>query len=604
MRGSTGDPVLRAAYQACRRQTRRDPVEYALIQLVPAVLRPACCALWAAANAVDDLADDPDATARERAARVEAWTVALTRDLATGKSTDPVRYALVDTAVRWRLDLTGLRGALELVRDDTAGRRFTDWAGWRAWGRGTLLPWFEQMRDLFGRAGIPVALRLDSQDAYEQFLDGVRLTDILTDLAADLAQGDLLLPLEALAHHPGAEQDLLDRRWSEQVAALIPHLTATARRWTTQPQLTRGMHPGPATVIDTMAALLRAQLDAIDRAGPKLLRTAPRPHLLTGVRILAPARLRAALAWKLTPLITPGPRRAVLPHSDITPRPIPAARTRYRKPPPHPEGLTPPRIPADRMPGHVAVIMDGNGRWAQERGLPRHEGHLAGIRTLRDTVHGALEIGLPHLTLYAFSTENWRRDTEEVGRILSAMRDELDADPYRDLDVRLRWSGRPERLPGDLVEALRRQEHATRTRSALTLTFCINYGGRDEITRAAASLIRAAQAGHITPDLLSERDVAAHLPHPDLPDVDLLWRTGGERRTSNFLPWQATYAELHFTDLHWPDADRRHLWQAVIAYSRRQRRHGATPPADSPPAGTTPAAGQKDAPGRCIDATD
>ncbi|MET7271047.1 polyprenyl diphosphate synthase [Streptomyces flaveolus] len=586
-RRSTGgdDPVLRAAYELCRRQTRRDPAEYALIQLVPSLLRPACWALWAAANAVDDLADAPDATAPERTARVEAWITALDRDLAAGTSTDPVRHALVDTAVRWRLDLAGLRGALEVVRDDTAGRRFTDWAGWRTWGRGTLLPWFEQMRDLFGRAGIPVVLRLDRQDAYEQFLDGVRLTDILSDLAADLAQGDLLLPLEVLADHPGAEQDLLECLWSEQVAALISCLTATARRWITQPELTRGMHPGPATVIDTMAALLHAQLDAIDRAGPELLRAAPRPRLVTSVRILSPARLRAALAWTLTPLITPGPRRAIPPHATTAPRPLPAARTGYRQPPPHPEGHTPPRIPADRMPRHVAVIMDGNGRWAQERGLPRHEGHLAGIQAMRDTVYGALEVGLPHLTLYAFSTENWRRDADEVGRILSAMRDELDADLYRDLDVRLRWSGRPERLPADLAEALRRQEHTTRTRSGLSLTFCINYGGRDEITRAAAALIRAAQAGHVNPDLLSERDVAAHLPHPDLPDVDLLWRTGGEQRTSNFLPWQATYAELHFTDLHWPDADRRHLWQAITAYTERQRRHGATlpPPHDTPP---------------------
>lgn len=571
------EPALRAAYEICRRRTRRDPAEYALIRLAPAALRPACWALWAAANAIDDLADDQHATVQERAVRVDEWITALGDDLAAGRSTDPVRHALVDTAGRWRLDLTVLRGALEVVRDDVAGRRFADWAAWRAWGRGTLVPWFDLTRDLFERAGAPVALRLDRQEAYERFIDGIRLTNDLTDLADDLALDGLLVPGEALARHPGAEEDLLHRRWSDDVAALIAHLTATARRWTNQPDLTRGMHPGPATVLDTMAALLHAQLDAVDAAGPRLLRTIPRPGAATTARILAPARLRAGLAWKLTPLTMPGPRPAHPPGSAIA-RPVPRPRAAgFHEPPAHPTGARPPRIPADRMPTHVAVIMDGNGRWATERGLPRPEGHRAGIRAVHETVYGALEIGLPWLTLYAFSTENWKREPEEIGHILSGLRDQLDADHYRDLDVRLRWSGRAGRLPTDLVDVLRRREHATRTRSRLTLTLCINYGGRNEIARAAASLARAARAGDIDPVLIQETDVAAHLPHPDLPDVDLLWRTSNEQRTSNFLPWQATYAELHFSDTLWPDIDRRHLWQVITAYGERRRRHGAAP---------------------------
>lgn len=571
------EPALRAAYEVCRRQTRRDPAEYALIRLTPAPLRPACWALWAAASAVDDLADDRLATVPERAARVDEWITALGDDLAAGRSADPVRHALVDTAGRWRLDLTVLRGALEVVRDDVAGRRFADWAAWRAWGRGTLVPWFDLTRDLFERAGAPVALRLDHQEDYERFIDGVRLTNDLTDLARDLALDGLFVPGEVLARHPGAEQDLLHRRWSDDIAALIAHLTATARRWTDQPGLTRGMHPGPATVLDTMAALLHAQLDAVDAAGPRLLRTVPRPGAAAGARILAPARLRAGLAWKLTPLTIPGPRPARPPGAAAA-RPVPRPRAAgFPEPPAHPTGIGPPRIPADRMPTHVAVIMDGNGRWATERGLPRSEGHRAGVRAVHETVYGALQIGLPWLTLYAFSTENWKREPEEIGHILSGLRDQLDADPYRDLDVRLRWSGRPGRLPADLVDALRRREHATRTRGRLTLTLCVNYGGRDEIARAAASLARAARAGDIDPVLIEESDVAAHLPHPDLPDVDLLWRTSSEQRTSNFLPWQATYAELHFSDTLWPDIDRRDLWRVVTAYGERRRRHGAAP---------------------------
>ncbi|WP_037844360.1 polyprenyl diphosphate synthase [Streptomyces sp. NRRL S-455] len=570
------DPSLRAAYRLCRRLTReQDPAEYALIQLVPAPLRPALHALWAAANALDDLGDDRTAPAAERAARVEAWITALHRELPTGSSPDPVRHALVDTAARWRLDLSELRDAMVQVRDDTRGRRFDDWAAWRAWGRDNLLPWFGQVRTLFDRAGVPVALRLDARESYEEFLDGVRLTDILSDLSADLAEGDLLLPDEVLDRYPGSAADLADRRWSPAVSALITHLTGLARQWVTQGALTRGMHPGPATVLHTMAALLHAQLDAVDSAGPDLLRTQPRPTVLTRARVLAPARARAALAWSLTPLTVPPPRQAG-PHEPPAPAP-PSPATAFRPPPPHPSGERPPRIPPGDLPAHVAVIMDGNGRWAQQRGLPRHEGHRAGSGAVREMVHGALEVGLRHLTLYTFSTENWKRGTEEVDAILDLLRRELTDNPFEDLDVRLRWHGRTGRLPAELTELLHLRERTTRTRTGLTLTMCIDYGGRDELTRTAAALARRVRAGHLDPDLITEEDFARHLPLADLPDVDLLWRTGSEQRTSNFLPWHTAYAELHFTPDLWPDTDRRHLWQAVTAYTHRQRRHGTAP---------------------------
>ncbi|WP_455711447.1 polyprenyl diphosphate synthase [Streptomyces coeruleorubidus] len=570
------DPALRAAYGLCQRRTReQDPAEYALIELVPAVLRPACWALWAAANALDDLGDDRTAPAAERADRVEEWITALHRELPTGTSPDPIRHALVDTATRWRLDLSELHGAMVQVRDDTQGRHFADWAAWRAWGRDNLLPWFGQVRTLFDRAGVPVALRLDTRETYEEFLDGVRLTDILTDLSADLAQGDLLLPDEALRPYPGAAEDLAQRRWSPAVAALVTELTGLARQWVSQDGLSRGMHPGPATVLHTMAALLRAQLDAIGSAGPALLRRPPRPTLGSRARILVPARARAALAWSLTALtVPPAP-----PAGHGSPPPADrTARTRsFRPPPPHPNGHRPPDIPPDRLPAHVAVIMDGNGRWAEQRGLPRHEGHRAGAAAVREVVHGALDIGLRHLTLYTFSTENWHRDPEEVDAILDLVRREVVDDPFRDLDVRLRWHGRTGRLPPDLSDLLDLRERSTRTRTGLTLTMCIDYGGRDELTRAAAALARRARAGHLDPDLIGEEDFARHLPRPDMPDVDLLWRTGNEQRISNFLPWHTAYAELHFTPDLWPDTDRRHLWQAITTYTHRQRRHGTVP---------------------------
>ncbi|GAA2394292.1 hypothetical protein GCM10010255_26040 [Streptomyces coeruleofuscus] len=577
MRAVIGDdPALRAAYGLCRRRTReQDPAEYALIELVPAALRPACWALWAAASALDDLGDDRTAPAAQRADRVEEWITALHRELPTGTSPDPIRHALVDTATRWRLDLSELHGAMVQVRDDTHGRHFADWAAWRTWGRDNLLPWFGQVRTLFDRAGVPVALRLDTRETYEEFLDGVRLTDILTDLSADLAQGDLLLPDEALRPYPGAAEDLALRRWSPAVAALVTELTGLARQWVSQDGLSRGMHPGPATVLHTMAALLRAQLDAIGSAGPALLRRPPRPALGTRARILVPARARAALAWSLTALtVPPAP-----PAGHGSPPPADrTARTRsFRPAPPHPDGHRPPDIPPDRLPAHVAVIMDGNGRWAEQRGLPRHEGHRAGAAAVREVVHGALDIGLRHLTLYTFSTENWHRDPEEVDAILDLVRREVVDDPFRDLDVRLRWHGRTGRLPPDLSDLLDLRERSTRTRTGLTLTMCIDYGGRDELTRAAAALARQARAGHLDPDLIGEKDFARHLPRPDMPDVDLLWRTGNEQRISNFLPWHTAYAELHFTPDLWPDTDRRHLWQAITTYTHRQRRHGTVP---------------------------
>ncbi|WP_236243711.1 polyprenyl diphosphate synthase [Streptomyces sp. CC228A] len=570
------DPSLKAAYRLCRRTTRQhDPAISLLVQLMPAALRPAGWALWAAATVLDDLADRQDVEPAARAARVAAWTEALQHDLAAGTSRDPVRYALVDTALRWGLDLSGLREAMDSTREDTRGRHFADWASWRAWCSEGIAPWVDQVRHLSDRAGAPMTLRLDRQQDYRRFIHGAQLTDVLTDLGADLSQGDLLLPQEALNAFPGAEDDLRHGNWSPAAAALVRELTALARHWVTRPSMTTGMHPGAAVVLDTAACLMRAQLDAVDAAGRALLTCAPRPSLAARTRILAPARIRSALAWSLTPLTVPPPRRPAV----TVPGPGPEAeRTGLRPPPPHSGGARPPRIAADRMPTHVAVIMDGNGRWAGQRGLPRPEGHRAGNAAAREMVYGALEIGLRHLTLYAFSTENWKRDTEEITTILEAIRHDLDEGPIRDLDVRQRWLGRPDGLPEELVQALLREERRTSHRTGLTLTVCINYGGRGEITQTAAALARAARTGDLDPDLISEDDFARHLPHPDMPDVDLLWRTGNGQRTSNFLPWHATYAELYFTPGYWPDMDRRALWQAVSAYSRRQRRHGGATP--------------------------
>ena len=245
-------------------------------------------------------------------------------------------------------------------------------------------------------------------------------------------------------------------------------------------------------------------------------------------------------------------------------------------PTPHAAGVKPPDLPRELIPRHVAVVMDGNGRWARERGLPRTKGHEAGEAALLDVIHGAVEMGIGCLSAYAFSTENWKRSPEEVRflmgfnrEVIHRRRDELDA-----LGVRVRWAGRRRRLWKSVIDELEDAERRTRHNDVLTLQFCVNYGGRSEIADAAASLAVDVVAGRVRPAKVDERTLARYLYNADLPDVDLFVRSSGEQRTSNFLPWQAAYAELVFLDTLWPDFDRRDLWRAVEAYARRDRRYG------------------------------
>ena len=257
-----------------------------------------------------------------------------------------------------------------------------------------------------------------------------------------------------------------------------------------------------------------------------------------------------------------------------------AARRDPVPPTPHPSGARPPQLPAELVPAHVAIVMDGNGRWAKERGLPRTQGHEAGEAALLDVIHGAVEIGVKHLSAYAFSTENWKRSPDEVRflmgfnrEVIHRRRDELDA-----IGVRVRWAGRRRRLWRSVIGELEEAEERTRHNDVLTLQFCVNYGGRAEIADAAAAIAREVAAGRLDPDKVDERTIARHLDEPDIPDVDLFVRSSGEQRTSNFLLWQSAYAELVFLDTLWPDFDRRHLWQAIETYAHRDRRYGGALP--------------------------
>jgi undecaprenyl diphosphate synthase len=230
-----------------------------------------------------------------------------------------------------------------------------------------------------------------------------------------------------------------------------------------------------------------------------------------------------------------------------------------------------------RLPAHVAVIMDGNGRWAAERGLPRNAGHEAGEHALFDTVEGALELGLRYLTVYAFSTENWRRPPSEVRFLMNFNRDLLlrRADELSDRQVRVRFIGRRSRpVPRSLVRLMEHTESLTASHTRMTLQVAFNYGGRAELVDAARKIARDTADGALRPERVTEKSVRARLYEPEAPDVDLLIRTSGEQRLSNFLLWEAAYAELVFTDVLWPDFDRRHLTAAVAEFQRRQRRFG------------------------------
>ncbi len=245
-------------------------------------------------------------------------------------------------------------------------------------------------------------------------------------------------------------------------------------------------------------------------------------------------------------------------------------------PDPHPSGAKPPQIPAEFIPRHVAAVMDGNGRWANERGLARNEGHRAGEQALVDVVAGAIELGIPYVSAYAFSTENWKRSQDEVSFLMDFMVDVLgrQIETLQNWGVRILWSGRKPKLWESVINELESSEEQTKNNTVCTLIMCVNYGGRAEIADAAIKIAQQAQAGLLEPESIDEEVFSQFLYHPQVPDVDLFLRSSGELRTSNFLLWESAYAELVFLDVLWPDVDRRTLWAAVEEYARRDRRYG------------------------------
>ena len=235
-----------------------------------------------------------------------------------------------------------------------------------------------------------------------------------------------------------------------------------------------------------------------------------------------------------------------------------------------------PKLKPEQIPNHVAVVMDGNGRWAKKRGLPRTAGHEAGEAALFDVVQGAIQIGVKELSAYAFSTENWRRSPEEVKFLMGFNRDVLRRrrDEMNDLGVRIRWVGRPQKLWGSVINELQEAEELTKKNKILTLNMCVNYGGRSELVDAMTNIATEVAKRKLKPGQITEKLISKHLYNPKMSDVDLFLRSSGEQRTSNFLPWQSVYAEFVFMDVLWPDVDRKTLWKAIEIYAERDRRFG------------------------------
>ena len=228
------------------------------------------------------------------------------------------------------------------------------------------------------------------------------------------------------------------------------------------------------------------------------------------------------------------------------------------------------------IPRHVAIIMDGNGRWARERLLPRPLGHRSGMQSVRAVVKGALALGVEWLSLFAFSQENWQRPATEVGALMSLLEEYIarEVDELREKGVRVRVLGDLERLTPAAAAAVERVIRETAHNDRLTLNLFISYGSRAEIVRAARLLARDVAEGRMSPDDIDEEAIAARLYTADCPDPDLLIRTSGELRVSNFLLWQIAYTELYISDVLWPDFGRRELYEAVLAFQGRERRFG------------------------------
>lgn len=233
-------------------------------------------------------------------------------------------------------------------------------------------------------------------------------------------------------------------------------------------------------------------------------------------------------------------------------------------------------LDTNRIPRHIAIIMDGNGRWAAERGKPRSYGHQAGVEAVRRITSECTRLGVKYLTLYTFSTENWNRPAAEVAALMALVLSSLEDEIFMKNNVRFRVIGDMQRLPQEVRQKLQETMDHTANNNAMTMVVALSYSSRWEITRAVADIAAAVRDGRLAEGDINEDTVARHLSTAFMPDPELLIRTGGERRISNYLLWQIAYSELYFCDTYWPDFDEKGLHDAIADYQSRQRRFGKT----------------------------
>ncbi|MEI7030194.1 polyprenyl diphosphate synthase [Streptomyces pratensis] len=537
----SGSSALHESYARCEALARQHHMPmWRATELLPAQVRPPMHAITGFVLRTDTIADR-GGTAAERERRLARWCAAAREGLRSGKSGHPELRAFVDTVERWELD----RGVIEellgtLEADCVSPPFFETFQDHRRYLRGTGGATFELWGPLLGVRG-PEALAMLSLLG-----EAAQMADTFEDLAEDLAAGRCYLPRADLRAR-GLEVGDLVR--GERPEALTELVRVQLGRW---------------NVLLEQAAPV---------AGSVRPEYQPFLHLLVlGVHLqFDEAALRQARVFTqgLQPLVSADgdPHRPVWPHLGV-----------------------------DTVPGHVAVIMDGNRRWAREQGQPAVRGHQAGQWSALRLVNAALRLGVRHLTLYAFSTENWDRSQDERDTLFETMGDALGrgAEWLHDLGVRMRWCGRRDRIDPSLASALTLAESMTSSNERLSLTVCVDYGGREELVEAARALAAEAVAGAIRPEAVGPADLERHLYAPGLPDVDLLIRTSGEQRISNFLPWHLAYAEMIFDPTPWPRFGLEQLREAITVYAGRQRRFGGTLPVPArprEPAGDLPSPG-------------
>lgn len=532
------------AFEVCRRiHTRQDHLSSRIVALLPVHKRPYAHVLAAFAMWADHLADEGEPSGRAQVmARLRTDTLtALEAGPHARVHTQPVLRALAHMVRAWDLRVELLEEFLTALEQDSRHEpRFQDFGDLRTYLRGMTGTLAELFTPLLEPA------HDNAPEMMSLLGETLQMTDILRDLPEDLARGRCYLPRQDL-ELLGLHVDDLGGPWSEPThRELLALQVERARELLARgKEVVEAVHPSSRSFLACLVTGLTMGVDECEYLGTSPTSAPTAPARMTHLHGPSAAKLAADLTRRQIATAGPPPEHA-------------------------------PKTPHRPVPAHVAVIMDGNRRWARERGMADVEGHLAGEEAIHRLLDAAGELGIGHVTTFAFSTENWSRAPEEVSSLLEVLAWSAPriTDRLCEQGMRMRWCGRRDRVGAVLRERLERAEKLTSGNTGMTFTFCLDYGGRQEMVDALGRAMTEAASGRSTLEHLTQADVLDFLYQPDLPDVDLLIRTSGEQRISNFLPWHTAYAEIFFDKVFWPDYDRSHLLHAVHEYAQRHRSFG------------------------------